>query len=67
MLLEQKRILYGRPDGAPKTKYLDWLYSVEYNDVPYNNLSELLKASCILICENQQTEDMPKQKILQRK
>ena len=65
--ISKKRILYGRPDGAPKTKYLDWLYSVEYNDVPYNNLSELLEASCMLIRENQQIEDAPKQKILQRK
>lgn len=26
-----ERVLYGRPDDAPSTKYLDWLYLREYN------------------------------------
>lgn len=37
------KVLYGRPDGAPKIKYLDWLYETDYNLKPHNNLRELLE------------------------
>lgn len=37
------KVLYGRPDGAPKTKYLDWLYEMDYNLKPHNNLRDLLE------------------------
>lgn len=37
------KVLYGRPDGAPKIKYLDWLYKTDYNSEPHNNLRSLLE------------------------
>ncbi|MDE5888675.1 MAG: nucleoside 2-deoxyribosyltransferase domain-containing protein [Bacilli bacterium] len=43
--LHSNKVIYGRPDGAPKTKYLDWLYELDYNRKPYNNLKELLEAA----------------------
>jgi len=39
------RSLYGRPDGAPKTAYLDWLYMKLRNKKPHSNLSNLMIAS----------------------
>lgn len=37
-------ILYGRPPGAPKTRYLDWLYKKnEENEQIYTDLKSLLK------------------------
>jgi len=44
--LHTGKVLYGRPDNAEKVKYLDWLYKIDYNKEPFNNLEELLKA-CI--------------------
>lgn len=40
--LHSNKVVYGRPNGAPKTKYLDWLYELDYNKKPYNDLKELL-------------------------
>lgn len=40
--LHSNKVIYGRPDGAPKTKYLDWLYELDYGKKPYNDLKELL-------------------------
>ena len=40
--LHTGKVLYGRPDGAEKIKYLDWLYNVDTNLKPYNNIEELL-------------------------
>lgn len=41
--LHSGKVLYGRPDGAPKTKYLDWLYNYDFKDKTiYNNLNDLL-------------------------
>lgn len=36
-------VIYGRPNNAPKTKYLDWLYSIEKSSKPIDNLIDLLK------------------------
>lgn len=36
------KVIYGRPDNAQKTKYLDWLYETETGKKPINNLKELL-------------------------
>lgn len=37
--------IYGRPDDAPKNRYLDWLYA-KYNGQPiYNTLEQTLKAA----------------------
>ncbi len=39
----QTKTLYGRPDNAPKNRYLDWLYE-KYNGAKiHNNLIDLLK------------------------
>ncbi len=43
------KIIYGRPDSAPKNKYLDWLYEKDMKEKPYNNLEELLDATIKLI------------------
>ena len=40
---KSKKCIYGRPDGAYRTDYLDWLYNLEYNQKPKNSLDELLK------------------------
>lgn len=40
--LHTNKVLYGRPDNAEKIKYLDWLYKLDYNKEPINNLEELL-------------------------
>jgi hypothetical protein len=37
------RMLYGRPDGAPNTRYLDWLYEKLTNRKPENSLTEFMK------------------------
>jgi hypothetical protein len=39
------KMVYGRPDDAPKNRYLDWLYK-KFNSTPiYNNLEDLVKSS----------------------
>ena len=39
------KILYGRPNNAKKTKYLDWLYKIDTNSEPYSILEKLLNES----------------------
>lgn len=46
--LKSKKCIYGRPDGAYRTSYLDWLYNLEYNKKPINSLEELLKKAIIM-------------------
>lgn len=41
--LHANKVIYGRPDNAEKIKYLDWLYELDYNEVPYNDLNNLLE------------------------
>lgn len=41
--LHTGKIIYGRPKEAKKTKYLDWLYKLDYNKKPYSNLENLIK------------------------
>lgn len=70
--LHSGNVIYGRPDNAAKIKYLDWLYQIDYNKVPINNLEELLKESIILtdkLYDEKSTEILPlsKRKILERK
>lgn len=43
--LHTNKVVYGRPDNAEKIKYLDWLYELDYNEKPFNNLDDLLKYS----------------------
>jgi len=37
------RFVYGRPDGAPKTGYLDWLYQKETGWAPCTSLEALME------------------------
>lgn len=41
--LHSGKVIYGRPANASKIKYLDWLYKLDYNKEPYDDLEELLK------------------------
>ena len=41
--LHTGKVIYGRPDNAEKIKYLDWLYELDYDKKPINNLQELLQ------------------------
>lgn len=43
--LHSGKVLYGHPEGSPKTKYLDWLYRLDYQKEPFDNLQSLLKES----------------------
>lgn len=47
--MHSKKVIYGRPDGAPKTRYLDWLYRTDYNEEPFNNLEKLLEYAVEII------------------
>lgn len=47
--LHSRKVIYGRPDGAPKTKYLDWLYKTDYNEEPFNDLGKLLEYAVEII------------------
>lgn len=38
------KVIYGRPDGAPKTKYLDWLYQNKLGETPTNSMKSLADA-----------------------
>lgn len=49
--INRNKIVYGRPEHARKTKYLDWLYNVDYMEKPYNNLDDLLKRSILIANE----------------
>lgn len=41
--LHSNKVLYGRPNNTEKTKYLDWLYELDYKVKPAENLEELMK------------------------
>lgn len=43
--LHSGKVVYGRPDEASKIKYLDWLYKLDYNKEPCNDLETLLSSS----------------------
>lgn len=43
--LPSKKVIYGRPDGAPKIKYLDWLYELDYGVKACNDLMSLLESA----------------------
>ena len=47
--LASGKVLYGRPDEAPKTKYLDWLYKNDYDKEPFNKLDKLLEHAVKMI------------------
>ncbi len=54
--LSTKKVIYGRPDYAKKIKYLDWLYELDYNKKPINNLEVLLKETIKFTEERIQNE-----------
>jgi hypothetical protein len=39
------RFVYGRPNGAPHTGYLDWLYTVKTSQSPRDHLEDLMRAA----------------------
>lgn len=39
------RVIYGRPDSAAKIKYVDWIYKLDMEMEPYNNIEDLLLAA----------------------
>lgn len=43
--LHSGKVIYGRPNDASKIKYLDWLYKLDYDKDPYENLQLLLESS----------------------
>ncbi len=43
--LHSGKVVYGRPEDASKIKYLDWLYGLDYDKIPYEDLQSLLEAS----------------------
>lgn len=38
-----QRVFYGRPDGADRCRYLDWLYNRYMKKSPYNDLETMIK------------------------
>lgn len=65
------KITYGRPDNSPKTKYLDWLYEIDYNKKPHNNLESLIQESIELSNQkyninSQEILPLEERKILER-
>lgn len=36
------KIIYGRPDDSVKNGYLDWLYELDTEEKPFNDLKELV-------------------------
>lgn len=56
------KVVYGRPNDASKIKYLDWLYRLDYDKTPYENLQSLLEASVELasnLYDEQASEILP--------
>ena len=49
--LKSEKCIYGRPEFAERTRYLDWLYNLEYHKEPYNDLEKLLQAGMLLADE----------------
>lgn len=43
--LHSGKVVYGRPNDAKKIKYLDWLYRLDYDKEPYDDLKLLLEES----------------------
>jgi len=43
--VDSGRCVYGRPDDAPKNRYLDWLYQKCTGKVPYQTLEATIEAA----------------------
>tara|TARA_Y100000034_G_scaffold117534_1_gene157103 strand:- start:86 stop:562 length:477 start_codon:yes stop_codon:yes gene_type:complete len=48
LYVESGHLLYGRPANAPKTRYLDWIYTNRTKRVPHDNLRGLLIESAVM-------------------
>lgn len=60
--LHSGKVIYGRPNDASKIKYLDWLYRLDYDKIPYEDLQSLLEASVELasnLYDEQVSEILP--------
>ena len=60
--LHSGKVVYGRPKDASKIKYLDWLYRLDYDKIPYEDLQSLLEASVELannLYDEQVSEILP--------
>lgn len=42
------RVIYGRPDGCPHNRYLDWLYQKLTGQSPFSSLTDAIKAAAHL-------------------
>lgn len=47
--LHSGKVIYGRPNDASKIKYLDWLYKLDYDKMPLEDLQSLLESSIELV------------------
>lgn len=47
--ITSNRLVYGRPDNAPKTRYLDWMYETECNLLPHNTMEDLATSVASLL------------------
>lgn len=47
--IDKKQTVYGRPNGSPKCKYLDWLYEKVAGKQPFCTLQETV-AAAIELC-----------------
>jgi len=50
--VDSGRCLYGRPDDAPKNRYLDWMYEKYTSLKPLSTLSDLLETAINLLKAN---------------
>lgn len=55
--LHSGKVVYGRPNNADKIKYLDWLYKLDYDKTPHEDLQSLLEKS-IKLANNLYDEQM---------
>ncbi len=45
------RFVYGRPENASKTGYLDWLYTLKTSHRPLDNLEDLMREAILVAHE----------------
>lgn len=60
--LHSGKVIYGRPNDASKIKYLDWLYKLDYDKMPHEDLQSLLESSVELasnLYDEQVSEILP--------
>ena len=43
------KVVYGRPNDSEKNRYLDWLYEVETNKKPFENMESTLKEAVKMV------------------